>query len=449
MIKRTRLLLLLACVAAFFLITPYIVLYSLGYRVDFRKEKITATGGIYTRVAPAPAEVIIDETIKNTTGIFSNAVFVQNLLPGMHQVLIKKYSYHSYAKSLIVKENEVTKLENVMLFKENIPFALIDSGVDYFSPSPNYTTLLVASTAQTGTEVKAINTATQQGKAFFLPNTGKISDIIWADDSSRTVLRIGSAYYLFDPSSKEKTIPPASFLSQIKSVRFNPQNSKEIFFIKGKNLYSNAQEQPIIKNVLAYQKRGQDIIYLSSDGFLYAMNSDNNTAEKLASKPITIGKNSLYSIIIAGDTIFIKSDNALLSLDAKEKVLYDFYSPVTNLVVSPDGQKIIYHNEHEILFSDITTDAGQKVFLHKLPETISGIYWLTNDYFVINAENNVIISETDWRGNVNAVPISQAITLPDATNLTIQNPLLSVDTQNHKLYALTQGHLIASEKLTP
>ena len=94
MSKQIRFIILLICAVLFFIITPYILLYSLGYRVDFENRKIVTTGGIYVRVLPQGADVIIDSKISNKTGLFSNSVFVQDLLPKQHMVLIKKDGYH-------------------------------------------------------------------------------------------------------------------------------------------------------------------------------------------------------------------------------------------------------------------------------------------------------------------------------------------------------------------
>src|SRR2546422_234816 len=106
--RKTRLIILLICVVLFLVIAPYIVLYSLGYRVDFAHYKITATGGIYVRVYPTGANVTIDNATKETTSYFYSSVFVQNLTPGIHQVSVAKEGYYDYAKSLTVAENEVT-----------------------------------------------------------------------------------------------------------------------------------------------------------------------------------------------------------------------------------------------------------------------------------------------------------------------------------------------------
>ena len=61
--KRTRLIIMLACVACFLVVAPILVFYSMGYRFDFAKMKITATGGIYVRTYPVADRILIDSKI--------------------------------------------------------------------------------------------------------------------------------------------------------------------------------------------------------------------------------------------------------------------------------------------------------------------------------------------------------------------------------------------------
>ena len=137
MTKKTRLIILLCCVVCFFVVAPILVAYSEGYRFDFEKMKIVATGGIYVRTFPSADKITIDGNISEKPGIFLNWIFVQSLLPKNHTVSIKKNGYYDYFKTLPVEENQVTKLENVLLIKKAIAFSngapFGSDKIDYFS----------------------------------------------------------------------------------------------------------------------------------------------------------------------------------------------------------------------------------------------------------------------------------------------------------------------------
>jgi len=126
MTQKARLIILLVCVVCFLAIAPVLIGYSMGYRFDFEKIKITATGGIYVKAYPSPDQVVIDSKITQKPGVFSSSVFVQSLLPKLHAVLVQKADYYDYFKTIPVQEKEVAKLENIILFKKNINFQIVD-----------------------------------------------------------------------------------------------------------------------------------------------------------------------------------------------------------------------------------------------------------------------------------------------------------------------------------
>ncbi|OGZ64682.1 MAG: hypothetical protein A3A98_01660 [Candidatus Staskawiczbacteria bacterium RIFCSPLOWO2_01_FULL_40_39] len=462
MTKKTRLIILLICAALFFIITPYIVLYSLGYRIDFEKRKIVATGGIYVKALPSSAEVIIDSKIKTKTGILSNSAFVQNLSAKTHSVAIKKEGYYDYQKNLAVKENEVTKLEHVILIKQNNTFKLLDNNVDYFSLSPNENNLLLAAISDKKVDFKIINLKTQQAQnlsllaGINLPTTApQVLDLQWSGDSSRALINISGSYFLIKLILPKFSITVIPLLTNAKEISFNPQDNQEIFFVKDKNLYSSKKSLPVLKNVIVYQLANQTITWFSYDGFMYASNVAGNLQSKINLQPLNIKKNGAYKIKIISGIVFLQEDELLLWVNPSLKIVESFYSSVKDFKISPDGQKILYCNDHEILFSSIPSTTAEKMLLNRFSEKISNCYWLNNEYLIFNLGDKVAISETDTRGNINTVVLPEKLSLGDDKTIEIErnntnNPLKIYFSQADKqLYLLTKKNMLASERLIP
>lgn len=303
----------------------------MGYRVDFEKMKIVATGGIYVRTFPAADQITIDSKINKTPGLFANSIFTQSLLPKNHTVSIKKDGYYDYNKTLPVQEKEVTKLENVLLFKKNILFeAVIDETQSPFN---------------------------QQDK-FFIKNNSLYYSNISANIGITTIQK----------------------------------------------------STPVLKNLIAFTISNNNIIWLGTDGLLYKseLASLSVNPVKLTLTPLEIDKKGFYKI-------------------------------------SPDGKNIVYFTNQEIyifLLSDPITlqqNSGQdkRVLLYKSKENITDCLWLNNDYVIFNTGDKIIISEIDYRGNINTV------TLPQTADKIFFNR------QDNKLYILTENTLLSSEKLTP
>ncbi len=306
MAKGARLIILTSCAILFFTVTPYIIGYSLGYRIDFEQKKIMATGGIYLRAWPSPADVYINSKLAGKTNVITNSVFTQNLLPKNHLVLIKKDGYFDYQKTLLVKKKEVTKLEHILLVKKDINF-------------------------------EALADKTQ-----------------------------------------------------------SPFAKQERFSIKNNNLYDNSSGKAVllIKNIVVFDTDQNNIYWVSKDNLLY--------------KSDFLGKE-------------------------KTKVFDSFYSPIKNIKISPNGQKILFNNDYEILFAYLNSPISEKIFLNRFSEKIGDCFWLNNDYVIFTLAGKIKISEIDNRNEINMAELPDSILINGKTT-DIKNAKIYFDAQNKTLY---------------
>lgn len=462
MTKKTRFIILLFCVFLFFLITPYIIFYSLGYRIDFEKRKIVATGGLYIKALPLGTNIIVDSKIHNKTGIFSNAVFVQNLIPKTHHILITKDGYYDYQKNLKVKENEVTKLESIILFKKNIPFILLENSTDYFSVSPDNSKVLLAKINSGSIDFELIGVENQQKQSFsllaqagLLFTDAKISNVIWSNNATKALLHIKDSYFLLNFVSLTITSTPLPLLNKAKEALFDPQDDSQIFYIKNSNLYSSTQSAAILKNVASYQIANQNILWFSYDGFLYNSDMNGKLLSKINTRIFPVKKTSSYEVKITPGLIFLKQDASLFVINKSSKSFEKLYDSFKNLKASPNINTILYCNAHEVLLSPSSSDStgsiaqADKIVLHNFSEQINDCYWLNNDYIAIEFEHGIIISEINNDNPVNIVHLPQTIFLTSGKDIDVKNPKIYFDQQNKKLYILTQNNLLLSEKIIP
>jgi len=447
MTKKTRLIILLICVLCFVIITPMLVAYSMGYRFDFEKIKVVATGGIYVRTFPAAEQIAIDSNISEKPGIFGNSVFIQSLLPKSHTVSIKKTGYYDYSKTISVEENEVTKLENVLLIKKSIGFQNLANKIDYFSPTPNNQNIITATINTKNITFSYYSLgSTTAPQTFSIIQAGKISEIKWSNDSNKALINIqtynNNLYYLFDTTVKKITATRLLYLDKnSQQVYFNPQDSKEIFFIKNKILYSEKSNKTLsaIKNVVTYKFSGNNITWLSTDGILYSSDITGKLIEPLTTKNIAISPAQNYQIFILPEKTFLQVDNSLSLLNPDTKTLQAITSPITNykIIDSLDENNnlnlIIYNNDKIYLYS-LATKKFEEIFSGS---NISDCQWINSSYIIFTQGDKIIISEIDYRGNINIV------TLPQTASKIYFNP------QNGKLYIFTSNTLLSSDKITP
>ncbi len=460
MTRKKRFIIVLICALLFLIVTPYIIFYSLGYRIDVKNMKIFTTGGIYVRAFPSGANITIDSNIKNSTGLFSNSVFVQNLSPDQHTVLIQKDGYYDYQKNLKVEEKEVTKLENVTLFKKNYIYNILEKNVNYFSIAPNNVTLLEAKVGSQKIDFNVINLDNSKIQPLSVSiNKGVVSDLKWSQNSEKGVIKINNLYFLIDLSdSQNPKISQINYLLQSKEANFNPQDSSQIFYIKSKNLYlSSEQNQPILNNVASYKIVNQNIIWLSYDGFLYSSNILGNNTSKITSKAISVNSLDSYSIIDVTDRILLKDNDSLFLVNNDTKVLEVLDQHAKQVSISPNNQRLLYFSlpaqagDSEVSYYGQSINLNNERIHEKIGSfsNINDCQWLNDDYIVCSLADKIIISEIDTRGNLNTINLLQTVTLENNNKIDIKNADISFNQRDKKLYILTQSNLISSDRILP
>lgn len=455
MTKKTRLLILLFCIICFFIIAPVLVAYSMGYRFDFESMKVVGTGGIYVRTFPAAEQIIIDSKISGKPGIFSNAIFVQSLLPKDHTVFIKKDGYYDYFKTLPVQEKEVTKLENVILIKKSLIFNSIVDEIDYFSIAPNNQNVITATIGTKATSFNYFNLNNNQSQVLSVQITGKISEIKWSDDSSKALIKIQVSgdifYYLFDSTIQTPTVTHLPYLDKnSRQISFNPRDTKEIFYEENNMLYSlkNNKPQAIIKNLVAYQLAGENIVWLSKEGLLSLSDFSGKLINILTGKNITISPAKNYEILTISGKTFLKEDVLLFLFNPDTKILESFEAPEVpyKTAASPDNKNFIYCADNKIYLYSFLDKKYEEIFSG---DKITNCQWLNNDYIISTSGDNIVISEIDYRGNINTVTLPAALDIGEDKTIEIKNPQAFFVQQSGKLYILADRILLTSEKILP
>jgi len=424
--KRTRFIILLICLVLFFTITPVLIFYSLGYKIDFNNFKITATGGIYIRAEQSGTEIIIDSKINKKTGFFSNSVFIQNLLPDKHNVLVKKDGYFYYIKNINVIEKQATKIENITLFKNNIEF--INTNLNWpIKNTPNSPITLI--------------------------------DVKWNQNNSKAIINTNKGYFLLELNNSNSIIKQVDFLKDSKALEFNLQNPDELFFSKNNKIQKinilsaltikNTNPEILIDKVISFQINNNHIIWLGQDGNLNQSDLSGKNNQILTANPILLNKNNSYKIFSNSFGIFLLENNNLLILNKEKEFFEIFAESIKELQTSPDNKNIFYitstneillnHSNYE--YDQSIPEKTQKILLNKFYENISQAYWLNNNYLIFKADNKIKISEIDNRNNINIndLPI----------NLNNNNYQIYFNQQDKKLYILNENNLIITEKILP
>jgi len=447
MTKRVRTILFSICAILFLLIAPTITLYSMGYRIDFDSKKIVQTGGFYFKVLPKNVQILIDGKIKKKTDVFFGSILIKNLLPKEYKVKIEKEGYFPWEKNLKIEERVVTEAKNIVLIPEKTRFEIFANEVENFFFSPDEKKFVLKD--KEGLKLFDIERKIKN-YPIETESEGKIEEIVFSPDSQKILLKIDSKFKLLDLTKFPPSSTNLDFLNpEIKEIAFHPKDSAKIFFLKNGEIFEadiEKKETVLFEKDISTYKISAGFIYcLDNTGFLFKTDFSQKIKEKVNEKVFPIKEGANYQIEIFGNFIFLKDGETLYLFDLNSSSFEKFFEPVKSLKVSPDLKKVVYFNDHEIwlLFLENSFDqpwkkAKEKVFLTRFSEKIGDLFWFTAHYLIFNTNSKIKIVEIDDRDGLNIYELAE-----------YKEPKIFFNDFNKKIYLLSEGKFLVSEKLLP
>jgi len=421
--RKTRTILFLIFTLLFFLVSPLIIFYSLGYRLDFENKKIAKTGGLFLKIFPKQTQVYLDnKSIKKTDFIFGS-VLIENLLPKNYMVRAEKKGYFPWEKFLEIKEGEVTEAKEVILFPKNPEFEILLTEVKNFWISPDGRKIISQKTEGDGWSLK-----------FYDPERKIEIGLI----NEKEINQKGATLMNLDFSRD---------LNEI-NLEVEIEEKLKIFSILLNETPPFLREKELEKlpfDVIAFQKTESNIYYLDNFGFVFKTDISLREILRLNREAFSIKDGMEYKLIIFGDWVFLKEGNCLYYLNFEFNSFEKLFGEISNLKISPDNKNLVVFSDSEIwvVFLEEKSDqprkkAGEKIFITRLSEKIEDVFWIGPNYLVFNSGNKIKICEIDDRDKINIYDFGK-----------FEAQKIFWNELNKKLYVLIGEELFTSEKLLP
>ncbi|MDR3643187.1 MAG: PEGA domain-containing protein [Candidatus Doudnabacteria bacterium] len=253
MTKKTRYFLLAACVLIFLILAPLMVLYVRGISFNFNTGSFVTNGILSVRSVPNSAAIYLDGRLRR-----DSSGDLDFIVPGEHQLTLKKPGYQDWSKRLEVEEGQVTwanpSFGDIYLLFKQPPVVTVATGVQDFYFHNGEAVLL-----EKNNLIAASGTNLGNQTLFTLPQP---ANTIAAADAS------GKNFVLSETANSPAA---AAYLF------FSLNDGK---FTKLSGLFSTPSE-------FAFSEGGQ--LYALSDGQLYAIDPDAQTKTLLFSGVKTFG----------------------------------------------------------------------------------------------------------------------------------------------------------------
>ncbi|MDP3244577.1 MAG: PEGA domain-containing protein [bacterium] len=121
----------------FIISAPLVILYTAGFRYNFKQNKVLRTGAIILSSNPTGAAVFLNNRQRRET----TPARLLNVTPGEYNVSLAKDGFYSWQKRLAAESNQVTFGNNVILFKKSEPVEISSGEIVDFILDPRGKTL--------------------------------------------------------------------------------------------------------------------------------------------------------------------------------------------------------------------------------------------------------------------------------------------------------------------
>ncbi len=355
----------------FLIVSPSLILFSLGYRIDFKRKKIAQTGGIFVKAVPKEVEVFVDGKFVAKTDPLFGSVLIENLLPGKHKVKVEKEGFFPWEKELEVKEKQVTEIKNLVLFPKNLKFWPLFQNIKSFWLSPDGKKLILKEGTNENWSLKLLS---------------------------------------LEKKVKTHLLSQEDFLARANVISVEFKNSNEIevlldfggtpkkFLINLRDKTTKETKEELPKNFLWRKEKDEKECFLESSGFLFCEN------EKINRLSFFPKKDSHLDFEILKDNFLLREDKILYQLNKDSGAFEKIFDGINGIQRSPDSKNLAIFSDFEIW---LLKESGEILFLNRFSEKISNLQWLNSNYLIFSVGKKIKVSEIDLRDKVNVFDLKE------------------------------------------
>ena len=415
-------------IVLFLSVTPFIVLYAIGYRIGPAGLDPTAIGVLLFETVPRRADILV-----NGTAVGRTPKAVPNLPAGDVEIALQKEGYVTWKKTVTVESTVASDFRSIHLFPTDPVRKSLATEVANFSVSPNQQIIAVVNEAN---ELSIVDTDGIKVSESAKPLPFSIAQMLWSSDNSTVALLGANKVALASLNGTNIEVEVIESIKNPSTVKWDSRISQQLLYTSGNNTLmsyhvSGGESAVIAKNIIAFTTSGSTLYAVASDSSVieYSIQgeqkkkTDSNTSSPI--KSIDVTSNGLVAGITA-------SRDALVLLGAEPRKIASNATSIswsgdgTLLLVGTATNEIHVYNHGNDQVSYIPKGSTQLITRSSKP--INHLRWYPGDRYVMyQVDTDIIISEIDIRDHVLSFT---------ADTVQLTNPRTDIDRTGSILYYL-------------
>ena len=291
-----RLLLLIAFIAAFFVIAPIIIMYTAGYRYDWQNGLLKETGAISVDVEPKNATVYLNG-IKLQDKM---PIRLNNIAPAKYSLRITAPGYFDWLKEIEVKNKQTNYTKEISLIRKNKPEILINEKIDNFAVSYDGNFIIYSVRKDNNAEIRLWNNDNKQTTVLFRLNGLEPAMILWAEKNNYALVGDANAPYsrliVINAANPQKQTDLVKTNTPIKKFMWENSSEPQLYYGTKENvwLFSPATDKSQIVAKNNY------LDWHMENGELWTMQAESSTKQYQITKD-TLGFSSVFNRLDSTD----------------------------------------------------------------------------------------------------------------------------------------------------
>ena len=215
-----------------FLVTvPLIILYTQGYRYNFKRGKVQKTGIFIVSSIPKKANISLNGKIIEGKQTPSR---IEKLLPADYEITLFKDGYHNWTKKLQISENSTTFAEDVILWKNILPIELGNYQIiDWLAASDNKKSIFINNER----EIISLDFNNQEFHNIF--QVGEFTNpklLEWSNTNKKVLVKSNDKYLIID--TERYYIKPIEISdNNYSSVKWSINNDNIIYALNNSGVW--------------------------------------------------------------------------------------------------------------------------------------------------------------------------------------------------------------------
>lgn len=375
----------------FVIIVPLIILYTQGYRYNFKRGKVQKTGIFIISSIPKKADVYLNGKLIIGDQTPSH---IEKLLPADYEIKLTKDGYHDWTKKLQIFENSTTFAEDVILWKNTLPIQIAKYQIINWLTAPDNKKAVFITNDR---KIVSLDFNSKETYDIYQANQYANPQILeWSNTSKKILIKSNNKYLIID--TERYYIKPTEINDDnYKLIKWNLNNDNSIYALNTSgvwriDLFTKEKKLIFDKEVTDFLINNDEIYYYYKDIVYKQRLTDSKNPE-------------IIDGIKCSDCHFLNYDfNKLILTNTESKEFFIIDPELKNKTISKEAKNFNWLNKDTILFYN-----DWEIWIYELnkkePELItrigSGIneaLWHTDGrHIIFTSEDSLKIIELDNR----------------------------------------------------